>query len=53
MNELPVGPLCDVLNLNGISLVLAGCLALLLEDAHQEREAWEDLTPLADPYAEI
>jgi hypothetical protein len=53
MTDLPVRPLWDVLCLNGISLVLAGCLAALLDEAPKESEAWEDLPPLSDPYAEI
>jgi hypothetical protein len=53
MTELPVLPLWDVLYLNGISLVLTGYLAALLEDPGKRPEAWAELPPLADPYAEI
>jgi len=53
MSDMPSLPLWDVLNLNGISLVLTGVLALLLEDERREAEAWDDLPPLKDPYAEI
>jgi len=80
MTELPALPLWNVLYLNGISLVLTGYLAALLDDsgtvgfrvdpasllglnsgngacsgtaARQGPEAWDELPPLADPYAEI
>ena len=52
MSDIPALPIWDVLNLNGISLVLTGYLVAMLEDAHRE-EAWDELPPLADPYAEI
>ena len=53
MPELPVLPLWDVLYLNGIALVLTGVLAALLDDASKPAKAWDELPPLADPYAEI
>ena len=53
MPELPALPLWDVLYLNGISLVLTGVLMALLDDAHKEPEPWDELPPLANPYAEI
>ncbi len=53
MTELPVMPLWDVLYLDGIALVLGGCLAALVGEAQEEPEPWDDLPPLADPYAEI
>ena len=52
MTELPSLPLWDILYLNGISLVLSGVLAALLDDGPGP-EPWDDLPPLADPYAEI
>ena len=52
MSDLPVLPIWDVLNLNGISLVLTGYLVAMLEEAHRG-DAWDELPPLADPYAEI
>jgi len=53
MPELPALPLWDVLYLNGISLVLTGVLMALLDDPHKEPEPWDELPPLANPYAEI
>ncbi|MDR3673624.1 MAG: hypothetical protein P4L36_22460 [Holophaga sp.] len=57
MSELPALPIWDVLNLNGISLVLTGYLLAMLEDVHwgdtRREEAWDELPPLSDPYAEI
>ena len=53
MSELPALPLWDVLYLNGIALVLTGVLAALLEDGTDSKEPWDELPPLADPYAEI
>jgi len=53
MNDLPALPLWEVLCLNGISLVLTGYLVALLNDAEPEPKAWDELPPLADPYAEI
>jgi hypothetical protein len=52
MADLPNLPLWDILYLNGISLVLTGVLAALLDDGPGP-ELWEDLPPLVDPYAEI
>jgi|GEM_PF-1924590 hypothetical protein len=53
MTELPALPLWDVLYLNGIALVLTGVLVALLDDAGKPPEDWDELPPLADPYAEI
>jgi len=53
MPELPALPLWDILYLNGIALVLTGVLAALLDDACKPPEAWDELPPLSDPYAEI
>ena len=53
MPELPALPLWDVLYLNGISLVLTGVLAALLDDGPNPKRPWDELPPLADPYAEI
>jgi hypothetical protein len=53
MPELPVLPLWDVLYLNGIALVLTGVLVALLDDGRKPPEAWDELPPLANPYAEI
>ncbi|MDR3670792.1 MAG: hypothetical protein P4L36_08110 [Holophaga sp.] len=52
MPDLPALPLWDILYLNGISLVLTGVLVALLDDARKD-EPWDELPPLADPYAEI
>jgi hypothetical protein len=53
MPDLTARPLWDILYLNGIALVLGGCLAALLGEVQEESEAADDLPPLADPYAEI
>ena len=53
MPELPALPLWDILYLNGISLVLTGVLAVLLDEARREPEDWDDLPPQPAPYAEI
>jgi hypothetical protein len=50
--ELPAMPLWDILYLNGISLVLTGVLVALLDEARSP-DAWDELPPLSDPYAEI
>jgi hypothetical protein len=52
MPDMPALPLWDVLYLDGISLVLTGCLAALLGDGLTS-EPGHELPPLADPYAEI
>ena len=53
MSDIPALPVWDVLCLNVISLVLSGYLVLLLDDVCTCAEAWADLPPLVDPYAEI
>jgi hypothetical protein len=53
MPDLPALPLWDILYLNGISLVLTGVLVALLDDARRDDAPWDELPPLADPYAEI
>jgi hypothetical protein len=52
MSDIPALPLWDILNLNGISLVLTGYLVAILDDGLQG-EARDELPPLVDPYAEI
>jgi hypothetical protein len=53
MPDLSTRPLWDVIYLNGISLVLTGYLAALLEDPPRCAPPEGELPPLADPYAEI
>jgi len=53
MTEIPALPLWDVLYLNGISLVLTGYLVAILDDTLKKKDGWDELPPLADPYAEI
>jgi len=50
---MPELPLWEVLYLDGIALVLTGYLAALLDEAPKECATWDDLPPLADPYAVI
>jgi len=52
MPDMPALPIWDVLYLSGISLVLTGYLADLLDDG-VEAEAAGELPALADPFAEV
>jgi len=52
MPDMPALPPWDVLYLNGISLVLTGCLLALLGDGRKP-DSGDGLPSLADPYAEI
>jgi len=53
MTEMPALPLWDILCLNGISLVVGGVLAGLLDEALNRPPPAAELPPLQDPYAEI
>jgi hypothetical protein len=53
MTQMPAIPLWDVLYLDGISLVISGCIALLMDEGWSIPDAWSKLPPLLEPYAEI
>lgn len=52
MPEIPALPLWEILYLNGISLVLSGCLAAFL-DGGFEADPRPGLPQPSDPYAEV